>query len=87
MKLMVHREFRGRGLGRLLMQAAEDEARLRHGRTLLVLDTRRGDISERLYRSMGYVEAGVIPGYARSSGPTGELHDTVIFYKHLARAL
>ena len=47
MKLMVHRDVRGRGIGRELMLHAESLAS-RLGRTLLVLDTRRGDVSEQL---------------------------------------
>jgi hypothetical protein len=62
------------------MEAVEAEAR-RAGRTLLVLDTRRGDPSERLYLSRGYTPAGIIPRYARSSNDS--LHDTVLFYRIL----
>ncbi|MBI4904912.1 MAG: GNAT family N-acetyltransferase [Acidobacteria bacterium] len=80
-KLLVRRDVRRRGIGRALMLAAEDAARS-IGRTLLVLDTRKGDPSEGLYRSMGYTLAGEIPGYARSAD--GTLHSTVILYKTLA---
>jgi acetyltransferase len=80
MKLMVHTAARRRGIGRSLMEAAE-RAALDAGRMLLVLDTRCGDPSERLYREMGYQMAGVIPGYARSAN--GTLHDTVIMYRRL----
>jgi ribosomal protein S18 acetylase RimI-like enzyme len=79
-KLMVHPRARRAGIGRALMLAAEAEAG-RRGRTLLVLDTRAGDVSNRLYRSLGYVEAGRIPRFARSAG--GRLDDTVIYYKEL----
>jgi ribosomal protein S18 acetylase RimI-like enzyme len=82
MKLMVHRTFRGRGYARILMAAMEAEAR-RQGLELLVLDTRHGDAAERLYRSLGWQDAGVIPGYAR--GADGELHSTVFFYKQLTK--
>jgi ribosomal protein S18 acetylase RimI-like enzyme len=81
LNLLVHRGARRQGIGRALLAAAEESAR-EQGRTLLVLDTRRGDSSEALYRSLGYHEAGVIPRYARAS--TGELHDTVLFYKELS---
>jgi len=80
MKLMVHHAARRRGLGRALLGAAEDAAR-GAGRSLLVLDTRRGDVAERLYLTHGYVAAGIIPQYAR--GADGTLQDTVIFYKQL----
>jgi acetyltransferase len=80
MKLMVHRRSRGRGLGRELMKQAEVVAR-GLGRTLLVLDTRRGDVAEQLYTKLGYERAGLIPGYARSA--SGELHDTVFMYREI----
>lgn len=77
-KLVVHPHARRQGLGRKLMQAAEDAA-VRAGRTLIVLDTRTGDPSETLYRGMGYQVAGVIPDYARSTD--GTLAPTTILYK------
>ncbi len=80
MKLMVHSVARRRGIGGALMRAIEDAARAM-GRTLLVLDTRRGDAAERLYERLGYVRAGVIPRYAR--GAAGSLDDTVLFYREL----
>jgi GNAT superfamily N-acetyltransferase len=79
-KLMVHTNMRRRGIGQGLMTAAEDAARA-EGRTLLVLDTRRGDPSETLYLKRGYVRAGIIPRYAQSAG--GSLEDTGIFYRWL----
>lgn len=80
MKLMVHRRYRGRGFGARLMTAVEEEAR-RQGLTLLVLDTRHGDLAEGLYRKLGWQEAGVVPRYAR--GADGALHATVFFYKEI----
>ncbi len=79
-KLMVDPAARRRGIGRALMSALEDEAG-RLGRTTLVLDTREGDPSERLYAGLGYQRVGVIPEYAR--GADGGLHGTVFFYKLL----
>ena len=79
-KLMVHRAARRQGIGRGLMEAAEAEAR-RLGRTTLHLDTRQGDPSERLYRALGWVKAGVIPRWARSA--TGALDATVFYYRLL----
>jgi ribosomal protein S18 acetylase RimI-like enzyme len=76
-KLMVHTGARRRGVGRALMRAAQDEAR-RRGRRTLVLDTRQGDPSEALYRSLGWHFAGAIPQYARSAN--GELHATALYY-------
>jgi acetyltransferase len=80
-KLLVHGSARRQGIGRSLMREVEEVARS-HGRTLLVLDTREGDAGEALYRDLGYVRAGRIPDYARSS--SGELHATVLYYRELA---
>ncbi len=82
MKLLVHPEARGRGIAHALMTAVEDVARVA-GRSLITLDTRTGDKAEGLYLSLGYVLAGVIPGYAR--GPASpELEGTSVMYKELA---
>lgn len=79
-KLMIHPDFRRRGLARLLIEAVELRA-LQLNRTLLVLDTRAGDRAEKLYSGMGYHEAGRIPGY--SLGADGVMADKVFFYKYL----
>jgi ribosomal protein S18 acetylase RimI-like enzyme len=78
MKLMVHTRHRRRGIGRALMRAAEHEAR-RLGRATLVLDTRQGDPSEQLYRSLGWTLGGVIPRYARSAD--GSLDASAFYYR------
>ena len=62
------------------MNVASNRSR-RLGRTTLVLDTRQGDPSERLYQSLGYRVAGAIPQYARSAD--GTLAATVFYYKLL----
>jgi acetyltransferase len=80
MKLLVDGAERRRGIGRRLMEAAEQAARA-HARSLLVLDTKQGDAAEHLYRAMGYVEAGVIPRYALDADRRP--HATVFFYKEL----
>jgi ribosomal protein S18 acetylase RimI-like enzyme len=82
-KVMVFRSARRQGIGRALMLAAEDHAG-RLGRTTLVLDTRAGDPSERLYASVGWQRVGEIPRYARSAG--GALHATAFYYKLLLTA-
>ena len=80
MKLFVHRRSRGRGLARRLMIEAEATAS-RLGRTLLVMDTRKGGEAEKLCESLGYIRFGEVPGYARSGN--GDLHTTVFFYRQL----
>ncbi len=79
-KLMVHSSWRNQGIGQTLLIAIEQEAQQAR-RTTLVLDTREGDPSERLYLKMGYMRAGTIPEYARSTD--GSLHTTVFMYKLL----
>ncbi|MFZ0821855.1 MAG: GNAT family N-acetyltransferase, partial [Candidatus Acidiferrales bacterium] len=59
-KLLVHRSARGKGVGTLLMQHAE-QAALAAGKTLLVLDAVTGGDAEKLYTRMGWKKVGVIP--------------------------
>lgn len=80
-KVLVHPAFQRQGIGRALLEAIEVIAR-REGRTLLHLDTREGDPANRLYQSLGYIEAGRIPCWARSADST--LQATVFYYKLLA---
>ena len=79
-KLLVHTRHRRSGVGRALMKKVEEIAR-EHGRSLLVLDTIRGDSAEKLYNAIGWTEVGGIPAYAMSS--KGVLEETVVFYKRL----
>jgi acetyltransferase len=80
MKVMVDGSQRNQGIGAALMQAIETEARALRLRTL-VLDTRKGEASERLYARVGYTRAGEIPDFAKSAD--GSLHTTVYMYKLL----
>ncbi|MBY5991731.1 GNAT family N-acetyltransferase [Ferrimonas balearica] len=80
-KLMVHRRHRGRGLSKSLMTMMESEAAVL-GLSLLVLDTRLGDVAAHLYHTLGYTEAGRIPQFAKSAD--GTLDATVLFYKLLS---
>jgi GNAT superfamily N-acetyltransferase len=79
-KLLVLREYRGRGIGSALMSAVEKKAK-ELGRWLLVLDTVPAQPAEKLYERIGYRRAGVVPDYAEKSG--GGFEPTVIFYKKL----
>lgn len=79
-KLMVHRDARGQGLGRRLLATAE-EAAIDAGVTLLHLDTETDSLAERLYGSAGWTRAGVIPDFAAT--PTGVLRPTTIYYKYV----
>jgi ribosomal protein S18 acetylase RimI-like enzyme len=84
LKLLVHPSARRRGIARALMIALEPIADSA-GRTLLTLDTWTGSSAEALYRSLGYIVAGVIPRYARGS-LTPQLEPATIMYKELAPA-
>lgn len=80
-KLLVHPDARRQGVGRKLMVALERVARA-EGRSLITLDTRRGDAAEHLYRGLGYEIAGVIPRYAKAPD-ADRLDDTVLMFKEL----
>ncbi|HWX51469.1 MAG TPA: GNAT family N-acetyltransferase [Roseomonas sp.] len=73
-QLLVHPTFRRAGVGRALVQRAEQAAR-GIGRSLLTLDCRAGEPAEPLLRHLGWQEAGRIPGFGR--GPA----DQVILYR------
>src|SRR5262249_1735527 len=76
-KMLVHRDMRRRGVGALLLAAAESAAR-KAGRTPLVLDTARR-AAERLYVRAGSRRVGQTPGYAL--WPGGGPCATTVFYK------
>jgi GNAT superfamily N-acetyltransferase len=80
-KLLVHRDFRRKGVGTLLMQALEQKARdLNY--SLVTFDAVGHGAVEKFYEGLGFTLAGYIPGYAYD---TKGLHDTAIFYKKLTR--
>lgn len=76
-KLLVHRDARRQGVGRLLMERAEAAAEA-EGRTLLVLDTASAE-AERLYARLGWTRVGSVPDYALL--PDGAPCATTFFYK------
>ncbi|WP_114765606.1 GNAT family N-acetyltransferase [Vibrio rhodolitus] len=79
-KLMVKTQQRGKGISKQLMSMMEHAAK-EQGVSLLVLDTRKGDVASSLYQSIGYQQAGEIPQFALSSN--GTLDGTIYFYKLL----
>ena len=80
-KLIVHPDFRQKGVARRLMAALEVEAHT-IGRSLITLDTKTGDKAEPLYQSLGYQAAGIIPGFALNADD-GDFHATTYMYKML----
>ena len=79
-KLLVHTAARRRGVGEALMEGIERAAH-DAGRWLLTLDTATTD-AERLYRRLGWTEAGAIPNYALN--PNSTLTPTSFYWKELA---
>ncbi len=79
-KLLVHPSARRQGIARALLERAEDLAR-QADRSLLVLDTRSGDVAEQLYLAQGWQISGQIPAYALST--EGVLDATTVMYKFL----
>jgi GNAT superfamily N-acetyltransferase len=79
-KLLVHRRARGRGLSRLLMEAAEQATR-DAGRFLMVLDTATGSVADSIYPHLGWQASGVIPDYAMN--PDRSLVAATFYYKDL----
>ena len=72
-KMMVHSRVRRRGIGSVLLRAAEAETR-DLGRSLLFLDTEAGSGAEFLYHDLGYI---------RVDEAAGETGPTAIYYKSL----
>ncbi len=79
-KLMVHSQYRRRGIGKALVVAIEKAAAAR-GITLLVLDVRSGDDAERLYKRCGFQFVGSIPGFVQSAN--GAFDPTSVYYRRL----
>lgn len=79
-KLLVHSSLRNHGVGTALMHVMEAEAR-KAGRTFIDFTALAGGGPERLYLSIGYELAGVLPN--SDHFPDGTLCDASILYKHL----
>lgn len=77
-KLLVHPKSRRQGIATRLMNQAEQIAS-KKGISLLVLDTRSGDVASDLYLSLDWQVAGSIPFYAKSVDNT--LDTTTYMYK------
>jgi len=65
-KMMVHTRVRRRGIGSVLLRAAEAEARERQ-RDLLFLDTEAGSGAEQLYHDLGYTRVDAAPQHAAAA--------------------
>ena len=79
-KLLVHRDFRRRGVASALMGALEDKARgLKQ--TLITFDAVANSPASTFYESLGFICVGTYPNYAYSGD--GRLDDTAMFYKKI----
>lgn len=79
-QLMVRRSARRQGVGRALMREVETSARVM-GISLLTIDTAAGGPAPPLYEGIGYLKAGVVPGYLLDAD--GRPVDVAIYYKTL----
>lgn len=79
-KMMTRVSRRGRGIASALMREAERIA-VERGRALLTLDTADEDGAGPFYERLGFVRAGVIPGFALK--PYGGLCGTIIYWKRI----
>ena len=79
-KMMTSISHRGRGIAKVLLQAAEALA-LEKGKTLLVLDTAQDEGAAGLYEKQGFTLSGVIPDYALK--PHGGLTATMVYWKRI----
>ena len=72
----VSPEYRRQGLGRVLLNLLMNTARA-NGTTRLLLEMRRGNPAEALYRAYGFQPIGVRPNYYRKND--GERIDAITF--------
>jgi GNAT superfamily N-acetyltransferase len=79
-KLAVRADARGRGVGRLLVAAAEDAARSA-GRTLVHLQTHASTPTVEFYAHLGYREVGRLPRWAVA--PDGLRVDNIVMIKEI----
>lgn len=81
-KLMVHPDFRRKGIAKQLMTALERQA-AGLKRSLITLDTRTGDSAEPLYTALGYQTAGIIPNFCRDTADATRFDPTTVMYKEI----
>jgi len=72
----VLREYRGRGIGRFILERLVEAARMRGARRLL-LEMRRGNLAERLYDTFGFTVIGERKDYYRT--PLGTRIDAITY--------
>lgn len=79
-KVMTHPDVRGKGLGRVVVEALTEHAR-EHGVEVLVLDARGNNhAAHALYEALGWRRCGAIPDFV---GVGNERWDRVLFSKRV----
>ncbi len=66
--IFLREDYRGRGLGTLLLRQLMAEARLRSVHSMVAAVTSENEASIRLHRSAGFVEAGRLPQVGHKFG-------------------
>jgi GNAT superfamily N-acetyltransferase len=79
-KMMTLTGYRRRGVARTLLRLAEREG-LKHGKTLLMLDTAAEGGSSALYEAEGFILCGTVPDHA--CRPHGGRCGTNFYYKQV----
>jgi GNAT superfamily N-acetyltransferase len=79
-KMMTLGSHRRRGIARALLRHVEREG-LKHGKTLLLLDTAAEGGSAALYEAEGFIFCGTVPDFYLR--PHGGLGATKYYYKHV----
>jgi len=79
-KMLVHSDYRRRGIASRLLQTLEEDA-IKRDRWLLFLDTEADSDAPYFYHKMGYQDLGIMPKHALNHN--GEFADTLFLYKLL----
>ena len=66
--IAVHPEFRGRHLGRKIMEVLMDEARQRKLLRMTLEVRKQNHVAIALYKDLGFLLAGIRPGYYQDTG-------------------
>lgn len=74
----VHPDFRNRGIGRRLLHAVADMVKERGGNRLTLEVRRSNRVAHSLYRSLGFMDAGIRKGYYRDNN-----EDAIIMWRDL----
>ena len=78
--IYIHRDLRGMGLGKRLLDALSAEARIQGFHKLVLSARSANEMGKRLYRFIGFREVGV---YLKHEYHDGKWHDVVIMEKLL----